>query len=195
MAEKQPPRKLVGKKYLANLFDLTERWIDQLMAEGVLVPEKLENGAVRFDLYPAITMYVKYLRLKAAGREEKNVDKVTAEQEKARADADWKRAKAKVAELQLAELEGRMHRSDDVEAVLTDLVYTVRSMLLALPGRLAMDVMQATSANEASAIIRGECVHILDELTEYKYDPEVFRKRVRERLGWGEAIDDVEEEE
>ena len=31
-------------------------------------------------------------------------------------------------------LEGTMHRSEDVEAVMTDLVYSIRSMLVALPG-------------------------------------------------------------
>ena len=47
-----------------------------------------------------------------------------------------------------------MHRSEDVEAMTNDLVYTARSMIMALPGRLAMDVVQAGSASEASALIR-----------------------------------------
>ncbi|MBQ2361997.1 MAG: hypothetical protein II287_00115, partial [Bacteroidaceae bacterium] len=44
------------------------------------------------------------------------------------------------------ELEGKMHRSEDVEAVMTDLVYTIRSMLMALPGRLAVDVVSTKTA-------------------------------------------------
>ena len=61
-----------------------------------------------------------------------------------------------MAALQLKELEGTMHRSEDVEAVMTDLVYNIRSMLIALPGRLAVDVVAAQTAAEASEIIRAE---------------------------------------
>lgn len=87
-----------------------------------------------------------------------------------------------------------MHRSEDVEAVTNDLVYTVRSMIMALPGRLAMDVVQASNANEASALIRSECYKILNELAGYQYDPEVYQRRVRDREGWSEALTDETDE-
>lgn len=82
----------------------------------------------------------------------------------------------------------KMHRSEDVEAVTNDLVYTVRSMIMALPGRLAMDVVQVASANEASALIRAECYKILNELANYNYDPAVYQRRVRDREGWSDII-------
>lgn len=82
----------------------------------------------------------------------------------------------------------KMHRSEDVEAVTNDLVYTVRSMIMALPGRLAMDVVQVASANEASALIRAECYKILNELANYNYDPAVYQRRVRDREGWSDVI-------
>ena len=87
------------------------------------------------------------------------------------------------------------HRSEDVEALTNDLVYTARSMIMALPGRLAMDVVQAGSANEASALIRTECYKILDELAGYQYDPEAYRRRVRDREGWSDALADEEADE
>ena len=95
--------------------------------------------------------------------------------------------------LQLNELEGKMHRSEDVEAVMTDLVYAIRSMLIALPGRLAVDVSSTTSAQEASEVIKKEVYKILDELSEYKYNPEEYAKRVREREGWTIRANDEEE--
>ena len=76
------------------------------------------------------------------------------------------------------------------EAATNDLVYTTRSMIMALPGRLAMDVVQAKTAAEASAIIRAECYKILNELAGYQYDPEVYKRRVRDREGWGDALAD-----
>ena len=86
-----------------------------------------------------------------------------------------------------------MHRSEDVEAVITDLVYLIRSMLVALPGRLAVDAAQAQTAAEASVIIRKEVYKILEELADYQYDPEEFAKRVREREGWIQT--EIEEED
>ena len=86
-----------------------------------------------------------------------------------------------------------MHRSEDVEAVMTDLVYSIRSMLVALPGRLAVDVSSAATAAEASDIIRAEVYKILEELAGYKYDPEVYARRVRDREGWSELSDDADD--
>ena len=85
-------------------------------------------------------------------------------------------------------LQGKMHRSDDVEAIMTDLVYTIRSMIIALPGRLAVDVAEAKTASEASEIIRKECHILLNELSNYKYDPAEYAKRVRDREGWQEIM-------
>ena len=129
------------------------------------------------------------------GRRPKRPYTVKAEADKLRAEADLKQSKAKIAELQLKELEGKMHRSEDVEAMTNDLVYTARSMIMALPGRLAMDVVQAGSANEASALIRAECYKILNELAGYQYDPEAYRRRVRDREGWSDALADEEADE
>ena len=153
------------------------------------------KGLYKFDLLPTVKAYIRYLRDRANGKEAKTADTVKAEADKLRAEADLKQSKAKIAELQLKELEGKMHRSEDVEALTNDLVYTARSMIMALPGRLAMDVVQAGSANEASALIRTECYKILDELAGYQYDPEAYRRRVRDREGWSDALADEEADE
>ena len=77
-----------------------------------------------------------------------------------------------------------MHRSEDVELVITNLVYLIRSMLIALPGRLAVDVAPVQTAAEASVIIRNEVYKILEELSKFQYDPEEFARMVRERERW-----------
>lgn len=179
---------LQSSEIIAKLFDLDVRRVQQLAKEGTL--PAASTRPYKFDLLPTVKAYIKHLREKANGKEQKNADTVQAEADKLRAEADLKQSKAKIAEMQLKELEGKMHRSDDVEAVTNDLVYTVRSMIMALPGRLAMDVVQAKTAAEASAIIRAECYKILNELAGYQYDPEVYQRRVRDREGWGDALAD-----
>lgn len=192
MAE-NPKQNLQSTDIIAKLFDLDVRRVQQLAKEGIL--PAASQRPYKFDLLPTVKAYIRYLRDRANGKEAKTADTVKAEADKLRAEADLKQSKAKIAELQLKELEGKMHRSEDVEALTNDLVYTARSMIMALPGRLAMDVVQAGRANEASALIRTECYKILDELAGYQYDPEAYRRRVRDREGWSDALADEEADE
>lgn len=183
-----PNTKLVDSKTIAAIFGVDPRRVQQLAKEGVITATK-EGHANRYDLLPTIQRYIRYLSDKANGRE--SISKKDAETEGRRleAEADLKRSKADMAALQLKELEGKMHRSEDVEAVMTDLVFTIRSSLIALPGRLAVDVVTAQTAAEASVIIRDEVYKILEELAGYKYDPEEYARRVRDREGWGDLPD------
>ena len=192
MAE-NPKQNLQSTEIMAKLFELDPRRVQQLAKEGVLPASS--QRPYKFDLLPTVKAYIRYLRDRANGKEAKTADTVKAEADKLRAEADLKQSKAKIAELQLKELEGKMHRSEDVEAMTNDLVYTARSMIMALPGRLAMDVVQTGSANEASALIRAECYKILNELAGYQYDPEAYRRRVRDREGWSDALADEEADE
>ena len=113
-------------------------------------------------------------------------DNAPVELRKNEADADLKRAKADIAELQLKEFRGEMHRSEDVEAAFEDFGMSVRSILLSLPGRLAVNCANAANAAEVSDIIKKEVNDSLNELKEYQYDPAFYAKRVREREGWVE---------
>ena len=183
---------LQGSAIIAKLFGVTDRRVQQLAKDGVIPAASVRP--YKFDLLPTVQAYIRYLSDKANGKESKSADTVQAEADKLRAEADLKQSKAKIAEMQLKELEGKMHRSEDVEAVMNDLVYTVRSMIMALPGRLAMDIVQTSNANEASALIRSECYKILNELAGSKYDPEVYQRRVRDREGWSDALADESDE-
>lgn len=191
MQESKQAPKLVGSEIIAQLFGVTSRRVNQLAKDGIIAAVK-DKGANRYDLLPTIQRYIKYLTEKANGREQKK-DSET-ESRKLDAEADLKRSKADMAALQLKELEGKMHRSEDVEAATTDLVYVIRGVLMALPGRLAVDVSKANTPEEASEVIRAEVYKALRELAAYKYDPEVYARRVRDRQGWGELIVDEKDE-
>ena len=153
---------------IAKLFGVTDAGSSSSLKRELFQPPR--SGRICSTCFRRCQSYIRYLSDKANGREAKSADAAQVEMEKLRAEADMKRSKADMAAMQLKELEGKMHRSEDVEAVTNDLVYTVRSMIMALPGRLAMDVVQVASANEASALIRAECYKILNELANYNYD-------------------------
>lgn len=167
---------------LANLFGLTGQWINQLTRDGVIKRRDTPAGK-RYNVIESVRSYTQYLRDKAANRGEKGIPE-EKELEKFNAEVRIKRAKAKIAELEADEIQGIMHRSEDVAAMTEDLIYTVRGSLMALPGRLAVDVSNAQTAVEASEIIRREVFKLMEELSMYQYDPQKYEERVRSRMKW-----------
>ena len=175
---------------LANLFALTGQWINQLTRDGVLKKRDTPAGK-RYNVVESTRAYVQYLRDKAAGRGEKGIPE-SKELEKFEAEVRVKQAKAQIAELEAQELQGIMHRSEDVAALTEDLLYTIRDSLLALPGRLAVDVAGASTAAEAAEIVKREVYAVMKELAQYQYDPAKYAERVRERMDWEGDVDDGE---
>ena len=117
------------------------------------------------------------------------------EQKKTEADIRLKDLKAERLELELKEIRGQFHRSEDVEAITNEFVFAVRSALLALPGRLAIDIAPAMTPDEASVRIRKEVSAILIELSGFEYDPEKYKNRAEERLKLQLSAEDDEEKE
>jgi phage terminase Nu1 subunit (DNA packaging protein) len=190
MAQTKDKRVMVDTKTIALMFGLTVRRIQQLTQDGILETE-LVGKSRKYDRDKTTQTYITYLSDKASGRATAQSDQEN-ESRKLAAEADLKEAKAAIEKTKLAELEGQMHRSEDVEAVITDLVFEIRSQITALPGRLAMDTARIQTAEEESIRIRDEVNIILDNLANYRYDPELFSKRVKAR---GEGADDYASEE
>lgn len=186
MQESKQSTKLVNSEIIAQLFGVTSRRVNQLANEGVISAIK-EKGANKYDLLPTIKKYIKHLSDKANGR--KNCGNQWDEM-KQQAEAELKKSKASITRMQESELAGNMHRSEDVEAMTMDLVFSIRSMIMALPGRLAVDMANISTAAEASERIKEECHNILNDLANYRYDPEAYKRRVRDRQGWRELGED-----
>ena len=178
---------------LANLFALTGQWINQLTRDGVLKKRDTPAGK-RYNVVESTRAYVQYLRDKAAGRGEKGIPE-SKELEKFEAEVRIKQAKAQIAELEAQELQGIMHRSEDVAALTEDLLYTIRDSLMALPGRLAVDVAGTATAAEAAEVIKREVYLVMKDLSSYTYDPEKYAERVRERMDWQAEHESVNDDE
>lgn len=177
---------LQSTQVIAKIFGVSTRRVEQLKTEGVI---KGQGKPTKYDLLPTIQAYIRYLSDKANGREKKET---TAELEEAklRAEVDIKEAKAKAAQMELKELQGKMHRAEDVEAITTDHVLFLRSMLMAMPGKLAVDLVGTHTAPEQADRVKREVYYLLERLAEYRYDPEEYRARVRERQGWNDQHGD-----
>lgn len=170
---------------LAALLGLSADRIYQLIRGGIL--QTVKRG--RLLLADSLQRYIATINKEPVSDEDMKLEKV-----KQTAEATLKHSKAKIAKLEAEELEGKMHRSEDVEAMTADLLYAVRGALIALPGRLAVDVAQAQTAAEASEVIRQEVNKVLKEIFQYKYDPLKYEERVRKRMDWDSIMGDTDDD-
>ena len=166
----------------------SNQWIGQLTAQGILNKEATENGSL-YDLRTNIKSYCDMLEARS---KKADSEVVQVETDKSKAEMQLKQAKAAIAIMEANELKGKMHRSEDVLAITEDLVFAIRNMLVALPGRLAVEVSHAEDAAQAAIIIRTEVNKVMEELANYEYDPKRYEELVRKRQSW-EALDDEED--
>ena len=181
MAE-NPKQSLQPAAVIARIYGSDVRRIQQLNTAGVI---KGQGRPAMYDLLPTVQALFEYQRKIIQGKE-KNQQTADIETEKLTAEKRIKMAKAEMAELELKEMRGELHRASDVEAITTDHVLYLRSMLMALPGKLAVDVAAINSASECADRIKQEVYAILNACANYRYDPDEYKKRVRERQGWNE---------
>jgi len=165
---------LITSRALGEVLSITDERIRQLEDKGILT-STLNGRKKYYDLIPSVDAYIGYIKGKADG----DIAQAIAE-----ADLRYKEARAGKAELELSELKGQMHRAEDVETVVSDMIANIRAAVLALPGRLAMDTASAKTAKETSAIIKAAVDELLNETAGYRYKAEDYRRLVTEREKW-----------
>ena len=130
------PTGTVPGSTLAGLFDLDERTIRKLAADGIIV-----KGGARgqYQLGASIKAYVAHLREQAAGRlgRDEAIDPATE-------NAKLRREQRRNYELKNAILEGSAVAIDRIEPGWARIVRAVRSGMLAVPGKLAIRLPHLT---------------------------------------------------
>lgn len=173
--EKITAETTVSLSELAVVLHITSKRIRELVEEGVIVL----TGKNAYPLAGSVQAYINYTK-----RRLPNEDDVKLEKMKRTAEAQLKASKAKVASLEASELSGKMHRSEDVMKLTEDMLYAFRSGLIALPGRLAVDVVHCTTAAQAAEVIKKEVHKLMREMADYHYDESRYEEAVRERMRW-----------
>ncbi len=172
---------MVSSGELGIILGKSDRTIQLLAKEGIITCQKIGNKN-QYDLYKVVQEFIEH-------EAKKNLDNISSlEDEKTRAEIRFKRAKADMMELEMKELDGQMHSAEDVESVMTDMVLAIRSSLLSLPGRLGVELADVGTAAECSEKIKKAIYEILADLSRYQYEPEEYKRRVRERQGWKEQL-------
>ncbi|MDD3337185.1 MAG: hypothetical protein PHI98_17010, partial [Eubacteriales bacterium] len=89
----------------------SNQWVGQLVSQGTLNKRSTPHGAM-FDVTASIRSYCNALEDRADSQKEKANS--AAEKEKNDAEISIKKAKAIITVLEAKELQGKMHRSEDV---------------------------------------------------------------------------------
>lgn len=173
---------------VAQYIGKSVRRVQQLTQEGIISTVKTkEDGRTvrRYDISHTLRNYIFYLDSELKKKQDQCADKETISG-KLDAEKRLKEAKAELAEIDLKEKRGEMHRSEDVEKIMTQHIFAVRYMLLSLPNRLAVDAAGAKTQAEAANVIKRGVYDILNQLSDLAYDKNDYQKLVRERQGWEE---------
>lgn len=162
---------------ICSILGKSNQWIGQLTSQGTLNKTKTKHGTL-YNVVDNLTSYIATLEQKS----DDDPEAKKLELDKQKAEVSLRTSKAIMASYNAKELQGKMHRSEDVAAMTEDLVYTIRSELLALVGRLSTDLVGITDQAEMSAKIQDEVYSIMETLSGYKYDSKKYEDRVRARL-------------
>jgi phage terminase Nu1 subunit (DNA packaging protein) len=131
--EKTAERILVRVEWLANFWKVSVRRIQQLQQEGVIKPEpggRKKEGA-KYDCFQSLRSMGLYYKEKADFRKSGDSEEMKKSKERQAA------AKAKLEELKLAQLEGNLHKAEDIERVIWAVLTRLRINLLVIPMGLA----------------------------------------------------------
>lgn len=139
---------------LGKILNLTTRRINQLAQEGIL--QRDYSG--KFDLRKAIPAYIDYQLNES---DELKLEKTAHE-----------KIKREKSELELKLMKNELHRSEDVEAVMTDMILRCRSRLLNIPSKAAPLIIGYKDVMRIQNVLQKQIEEALNELADY--EPEMF---------------------
>ena len=184
-SKKQPVEKtdevlICTTKHLAKMFGVSERQIYNQIENGVVV----KIGANKFDCVQSVANYIGKIK------ELEELRKQTPEEinnQTAAVKLEHERLKSRKTELQVLEMEGRLHFEEDVKALWNNSIVAAKSRLSSIGVKLAPQLRGEIDEGVIKDHIDREVYEALKELSEYNAGD--FARELADRL------DDEEEEE
>jgi phage terminase Nu1 subunit (DNA packaging protein) len=160
---------------LAKILDITPRTVQQLTQDGILQRARDEDGAEIRGRYNLLSVrdYCRYLRGLAKLDDASESVKIVLQNRK-------RAAEAEMSELKLREYKGTLHEASDVEFVMTNMLTFFKQRVLAIPARIARQLIGKTKFQEIYDALMTEIVMCLKELS--GYDPAMFAAQTAARL-------------
>lgn len=150
----------VSAKTLGEVCGIGDRMVRNLADEGIFV----RNSHGKYLFMKSVKNYILTVKASKAGKHvESSLDE----------SLDWDTEKAKhehvrriISEIQLSLIQGKVHRAEDVERVVTDMLVRFKSKLEAMPSKLAMK-LEGKSRVDIQRVLFNEVMGTLKELSEY----------------------------
>lgn len=148
--------KLYDKNAIARVLDITPKQVAELTEKGILKPRQ---GNL-YNLIESNHAYIRFLRDENPQAEET----VSLSEERAK----LARAKRQKAELELAVAEGDLHRTEDIEKVISGTLINFKQRLSALPAEEADKLATMTDKAKIFTYLNGKIKKILLELSSFE---------------------------
>ncbi len=154
----------VAAAVLGELFGVKDRRIRQMAEEGIVV--RAAKG--RYKLVDSVKNYLLTLKLAAEGVGVELVDgEISFDEEKAL----HERVKRHISELKLQIMKGELHKAEDVEIVMTDMLAAFKTRMMNIPSKVA-PILESRDTAFIKDRLTSEVTEALNELKDY--NPKAF---------------------
>lgn len=150
---------------LADMLGIKQTTVRHLASSGVM--PRVTNG--RYKLRDCVHNYVMQLRIQSKNPESGSTDE---KPELRDMQAKHEAIKLQMSDMQLKLMQGKLHKSEDVEKVMTNMLASMRAKLLSLPSRIAPSIAGVSDPAEVVTILKDVIYDVLHELADYT--PEMF---------------------
>lgn len=169
---------IVNQKVLAQCLGISTRQVRNLKTEGMF---ETENNGRGYQLEKCVKEYIDFKINAEMGKgTSASTEKVKAEHEE---------IKKQLSILKLKKLKRELHKAEDVEFFLMNMLTDFKNRIMELPTKVAIKISGETDTNRIIAIIENEMLETLEELSDY--DPDKIDRTIKEEF----EEDDVDEEE
>lgn len=150
---------------LADMLGIKQTTVRHLASSGVM--PRVSSG--RYKMRDCVHNYVMQLRIQSKNPESgSNGEKPELRDMQAKHEA----IKLQMSGMQLKLMQGKLHKSEDVEKVMTNMLASMRAKLLAMPSRIAPSIADVSDPAEVVTILKDVIYDVLHELADYT--PEMF---------------------
>ena len=154
----------VSAAVLGDMFGVTDRRIRQMAEEGIVV--RAAKG--RYKLVESIKNYLLTLKLAAEGVGVELADgEINFDEEKAL----HERVKRHISELKLQVMKGELHKAEDVQIVMMDMLVAFKTKIMSIPSKVA-PILENREVAFIKERLTKEVIEALNELKDY--DPKAF---------------------
>lgn len=153
----------VSAAVLGNIFGVTDRRVRQMAEEGILI--RAAKG--RYNLVESLKNYILSLKLAAEGSTMDPDGEIDIDEEKAL----HERVKRHISELKLQTMKGELHKAEDVERVMSDMLSAFKTRIMNIPSKVA-PILEDRDASYIKDRLTNEVIEALNELKDY--DPKAF---------------------